>query len=196
MNIVMKRLLVTAGIALAVLVNTQTRPAVAQDDPLPKATIAIVDIQHIMRESAAAAHIRSQIDAVRSRFQSELDKQETALRDGEEELKRQRSILAPEVFEERRKAFEEQVLSVQRNVQEKNQQLEMALGKSTGEIRNALIPILRALLEERNATLLLDKSQILVSQKGLELTTEALLRLNEALPLVKMEMPAEGAAGG
>ena len=111
-------------------------------------------------------------------------------------MKRQRSILAPEVFEERRKAFEEQVLSVQRNVQEKNQQLEMALGKSTGEIRNALIPILRALLEERNATLLLDKSQILVSQKGLELTTEALLRLNEALPLVKMEMPAEGAAGG
>jgi hypothetical protein len=44
-------------------------------------------------------------------------------------------------------------------------------------------------MEERGATVLLDKSQVLVSDKILEVTTTALNRLNKSLPEVIVEIP-------
>lgn len=184
--------LAPAIIAAALLGATFTASsASAQDGMVPAAKIAIVDIQRIMRDSAAAAHVRSQVDVLRTKYQAELDKQEKTLRDAEEELKRQRSILAPEAFEERRKEFEEQVGDIQRSIQTKNRELETAIAKATTEIRQALLPILGALLEEKGATILMDKNQVLVSQKGLEFTTEALGRLNDELPKITVHFPKD-----
>jgi outer membrane protein len=159
-----------------------------QSNQLPNVTMAIVDIQKIMRESSASVSIRAQIDEVRTKFQSELDAKEESLRQTDEELKRQRAILAPEAFEEKRKSFEEEVLGVQRDVQGQNARIEQAIGIATGRIREKVIPILAQIMEERGATVLVDKSQVLVSDKALEVTTTALDRLNKALPDVVVEV--------
>ena len=184
--------LTRAFIAAALLGATFTASSVsAQDGTVPAAKIAFVDIQRIMRDSAASAHLRSQVDIYRSNSQAELDKQEKALRDAEEELKRQRSILAPEAFEERRKEFAEQVGEIQRSVQTKNRNLETAISKATAEIRQALLPILATLREEKGATILLDRSTIVNSEKGLEFTAEALVRLNDELPKITVDLPKD-----
>ncbi len=167
------------------------RVALAQDaiQQLPTVVMAVVDIQKIMRESAASVSIRDQIDQVRVGYQSELDAKEERLRGTDEELKRQRAILAPEAFEEKRKEFEEQVLEVQRDVQGRNAVIEQAIGNATLKIREKLIPILAKIMEQRGASILMDKSQVLVSDKTLEVTTTALNRLNKALPEVTVEIP-------
>jgi len=163
----------------------------AQDGaaPLPTVVMAVVDIQKIMRESAASVSIRDQIDQVRAGYQSELDAKEEELREKDEELKRQRAILAPEAFEEERRVFEEQVLEVQRNVQERNTVIERSINDATGKIREKLVPILAEIMEQRGASILMDKSQVLVSDKTLEVTTTALNRLNKSLPEVSVELP-------
>jgi Skp family chaperone for outer membrane proteins len=166
-----------------------SRVLAQNSDQLPNVVMAIVDIQKIMRESTASVSIRAQIDKVRSSFQTKLDADEERLRSTDEELKRQRAILAPKAFEEKRKAFEEEVLAVQRDVQAQNAMIEQAIGNATGEIRKKVIPILAQIMEERGATVLLDKSQILVSDKSLEVTTTALNRLNKTLPDVVVELP-------
>jgi Skp family chaperone for outer membrane proteins len=167
------------------------RGALAQDasQQLPTVVMAVVDIQKIMRESAASVSIRDQIDQIRAGYQSELDAKEERLRGTDEELKRQRAILAPEAFEEKRKEFEEQVLEVQRDVQGRNAVIEQAVGNATSKIREKLIPILAKIMEQRGASILMDKSQVLVSDKTLEVTTTALNRLNKALPEVTVEIP-------
>jgi len=166
-----------------------TRALAQEGSQLPNVVMALVDIQKIMRESAASVSIRAQIDEVRASFQGELDAKEERLRGTDEELKRQRAILAPEAFEEKRRAFEEEVLGVQRDVQAQNASIEQAVGGATGKIREKLIPILAQIMEERGATVLLDKSQVLVSDKILEVTTTALNRLNKSLPEVIVEIP-------
>lgn len=164
--------------------------ALAQDagQQLPSVVMAVVDIQKIMRESAASVSIRDQIDQVRAGYQAELDSKEERLRATDEELKRQRAILAPEAFEEKRKEFEEEVLGVQREVQGRNAVIERAIGDATSKIREKLIPILAEIMEQRGASILMDKSQVLVSDKSLEVTTAALNRLNKALPEVTVEI--------
>lgn len=183
--------IMTATMALGGVMVIQSKHAAAQDSvpQLPMVVMAIVDIQKIMRESAASVSIRDQIDGVRSSYQADLDAKEERLRKTDEELKRQRAILAPEAFEEKRKAFEEEVLGVQKEVQGRNAIIEQAIGDATGKIREKLIPILAEIMEERGASVLVDKSQVLVSDKGLEVTTSSLTRLNKALPEVTVEMP-------
>lgn len=191
----MKNRLIAAVVAVMValggVVVTPSKHALAQNagKQLPVVIMAIVDIQKIMRESAASVSIRDQIDQVRSGFQSDLDAKEERLRQTDEELKRQRAILAPEAFEEKRAAFEEEVLGVQREVQGRNSVIEQAIGGATAKIREKLIPILAKIMEERGATVLMDKSQVLVSDKDLEVTTTALNRLNKSLPEVTVEIP-------
>lgn len=183
--------IVAATVALGGVVFVQPKHALAQNagQQLPTVVMAIVDVQRIMRVSAASVSIRDQIDQVRSGFQADLDAKEERLRKTDEDLKRQRAILAPEAFEEKRKAFEEEVLGVQREVQGRNSVIERAIGDATAQIREKLIPILAAIMEERGASVLLDKSQVLVSDKNLEVTTAALNRLNKSLPEVTVEIP-------
>lgn len=183
--------IMTVTVALGGVMAVQSKQAFAQEaaQQLPTVVMAIVDIQKIMRESAASVSIRDQIDGVRSGYQADLDAKEERLRKTDEDLKRQRAILAPEAFEEKRKEFEEEVLGVQREVQGRNAVIEQAIGDATGKIREKLIPILAKIMEERGASVLLDKSQVLVSDKSLEVTTTSLTRLNKALPEVKVEMP-------
>ena len=103
--------LLSVVIAILGMTAVLSKSALAQDGAqLPTVVMAIVDIQKIMRESAASVSIRDQIDQVRSEYQSELDAKEERLRATDEDLQRQRAILAPEAFEEKRKAFEEEVL--------------------------------------------------------------------------------------
>jgi len=183
--------IMTVTVALGGAMAVQSKQAFAQEaaQQLPTVVMAIVDIQKIMRESAASVSIRDQIDGVRSGYQADLDAKEERLRKTDEDLKRQRAILAPEAFEEKRKEFEEEVLGVQREVQGRNAVIEQAIGDATGKIREKLIPILAEIMEERGASVLLDKSQVLVSDKSLEVTTTSLTRLNKALPEVTVEMP-------
>lgn len=183
--------IVAATVALGGVVFVQPKHALAQNagQQLPTVVMAIVDVQRIMRVSAASVSIRDQIDQVRSGFQADLDAKEERLRKTDEDLKRQRAILAPAAFEEKRKAFEEEVLGVQREVQGRNSVIERAIGDATAQIREKLIPILAAIMEERGASVLLDKSQVLVSDKNLEVTTAALNRLNKSLPEVTVEIP-------
>jgi outer membrane protein len=182
--------LLSVVIAILGMTAVLSKSALAQDGAqLPTVVMAIVDIQKIMRESAASVSIRDQIDQVRSEYQSELDAKEERLRATDEDLQRQRAILAPEAFEEKRKAFEEEVLGVQRDVQGRNAAIEQTIGDATSKIREKLIPILADIMEDRGASVLVDKGQVLVSDKSLEVTITALSRLNKVLPEVIVEIP-------
>src|SRR5690606_23378534 len=76
-------------------------------DPLPQARIAFIDVQGVLRASEAARTVRDQIEAQRSRYQEEISKQERELRAMEQELVQQRSVLAPDAFQQRRQQFEQ-----------------------------------------------------------------------------------------
>lgn len=165
-----------------------SRAQAQASNQLPTVVMAIVDIQKIMRVSAASQSIRIQIDTIRTGFQAKLDAKEERLRGEDEELKRQRAILAPDAFEERRKAFEDEVMGVQREIQAQNAIIEKAIEKATRQIRDSVLPILEQIMQERGATVFMDSSQVLFAAETLEVTATALERLNKLLPSVVVEI--------
>ncbi|GHD46766.1 hypothetical protein GCM10017083_16260 [Thalassobaculum fulvum] len=183
--------LLTALLILGVptgLLHAQTAPpsAPAEVAELP---VAVVDVQGIMRAAQAAKAIHEQIETRRSAYQEEVSAEEKRLRTVEQDLAQQRSILAPEAYQQKVRQFQSQVAEVQRQVQMRKRELDETFAKAMNEVRKSLVSVVAEIAEQRGIKLVLFKSQIVIAEKSLDVSDETLKRLNERLPTVKVDLP-------
>jgi Skp family chaperone for outer membrane proteins len=155
--------------------------------------VGVVDIQRIMRESAAAKSIQGQIEKLRASYQQEITKQENELRTAEQELNRQRTLVSPDAFNERRRQFEQKVGNLQRDVQNRKRALDQSFSTAMRNVENSLREIIEQMVAERRLNLVLIKSQTIFNAPELEMTDEVMKRLNAKLPSVKVPPPAPAA---
>ncbi len=183
------KITIIAAIASAVSIISNITTVVAAE-ALPPAVIAVIDSRMVRFNSAAGKDIQSQLDTIRTKFQTEIAEQEKTLKEEETTLKSQRSILPKESYDAKVKDFQNKVLTVQREVQIKNKQLEAALGNAQNELQRALKPILQKILKEHKATMIMDVSLVIEKTAGLDVTTKVIEALDAVLPSIKVELPA------
>ncbi len=164
----------------------QPRNALAE---LPASVVAVVDVQFILQEAAASRSIQKQLEAQRETYQNEISKQEDRLRAVEQELNRQRSVLSPDDFAQKRREFEQQVADVQRTVQARKRVLDQAFNESMTKVRDTVLQIVTEVAGEQKATLVLAKQQVVLAEKSLDLTSAVLERVNRKLPTVPVTVP-------
>jgi outer membrane protein len=160
---------------------------------LPTTVAAVIDYQRILRDAAAARSIREQIEARRKVYQEEISKEEQRLHEADKEFARQRSVLSPEAFAEKRREFEQDVAEVQRMVQERRRELDRMSAAALNEVKEALIEIVTSIAEERGFNLVLPSSEVLFFSRALDLTEEVLAKLDARLPEVRLSALAEPA---
>jgi Skp family chaperone for outer membrane proteins len=168
-------------------------PGAAMAADQPPAVVAVVDVQDILRQSTAMTSIQNQVEKKRSEFQGEVSAQEKRLRDQEQELKRQQSVLAADAFETKRRDFEAQVTAVQRQVQERRRVLDQAYGKGLRAVQQELANIIAGVAKKRGLTLVLPAGQTLFADPALAITGEVLAQLNKNLPSVTLDFSAPAA---
>lgn len=173
------------ALALAAL----PRPIAAQ--PLPATVAAVVDHQRIMRDSKAAKSIQQQLEVRRKLYLDQLAKEEQRLAELGKELSRQRTVLAAEVFAQKRKEYEEAVQALQRASNERRRQLDEALGAANAQVRQALKEIVDELAETRGFNLVLPASAVLLFSPKIDITDEVMARLDRKLPSVKLPETAD-----
>jgi Skp family chaperone for outer membrane proteins len=170
---------------LLALVALPPVAARAQDKP-PAAVVVVVDYARILRDSKAARSIRDQIESRRKTYQDQIAKEEKRLFDADKELAKQRNVLSPEAFAEKRKAFEQDVMKVQRMAQDRRRQLDQVAGVALGNVRNALVEVVGVLADERGFNIVLPSSAVLLFSPKIDLTDEVLAQLDKKLPSVKV----------
>ena len=159
-------------------------------EPMPGPVVAVVDIDRIRENSTAAKSVRDQLEKHRSTFQDEISKQENELRNAEQDLNKQRSVLSLDAFNQRRQQFEQRVADVQRQVQSRRRQLETAMANSMTEVNKAVVDAVQEVATSHGANLVLPKSQIILVDKAMELTEDVLTMVNKKLPNVRVTLPA------
>lgn len=162
-------------------------PAAAQK--LPAAVIAVLDSQKVWRESKAAGSARQQLDQFRGQFQQEIQREEERLRNEEQELGRQRAILAPDAFENRRRDFEKKVQDLQRRVQERQRGLEQSFNNARNEINKTVVAVINDLQKDKGFTVVIDRAQVSFSADNLDITPDVLRALDQRLPQVRVQAP-------
>lgn len=158
----------------------------ASAQKIPSPSIAVMDVQGVMRDSLAAKNIRPQAQKLRAQFQKNVRQQQDKLRKEEKTLAEQRVVLSPESFAKKRRDFETRARQAQRDVQARKQTLDNAFGAAMEEVRRSLIIVAQELAKENKVNIVLPKSVVFLSVKSLDLSTQALKRLNKILPSVKV----------
>lgn len=145
-------------------------------------TIAVVNIQKIMRESKAAAAIRTQVQSKQKSFQEELDQKEKSLQTEDQELAKQRSVLSQDAFEAKYKEFRQKAANAQQEVRGKRAKLDKGFSAALNEVQTKVTGIVEAVCKEKNLTLAIAASQVLYNAPQHDITDEVLKRLDQQLP--------------
>lgn len=157
--------------------------------PLPAPIIAVVDVDKIRESATAAKSVRDQLTKQQSAYQDDIAKQENDLRNAEQELNKQRTVLSPEAFAQRRQQFEQRVAEFQRSVQARRKQLDDAYKNSMVQVNKVVVDVIQDVAAQRGATLMLPRSQIILSAPAMEVTDEVLDLVNRKLPTVRVTLP-------
>lgn len=176
--------MIFAVLILALLIGSSLGPAVAQSDKMSSPTIAVIDMQRIMRESQAVRSIQQQVEKQRSDYQEKLSTKEQELRQADEELARQRTILSSEAFKEKRQQLEQRVSELQREIRTRKRELDQTYGKAIRKVQKELAQIVSDIMQKRGIDLVLTKTSVFLVHKDMEITETALSRLNENLSSV------------
>jgi Skp family chaperone for outer membrane proteins len=181
-------------------------PASAAGSALVPPTIAVVDMQRVVVESAAGRSIQSQLEGERRKIRDQISKLEEELKNGENELRRQRSVMSPDAVNEQAQALQRKQADAQRIVQERQEAFSKGSNDATNVVLDNMRDIVQTLSAERHVGMVVRKEVVLsMSDKNMDITDDVIQRLNTKLPSVTVtipppgamaaEQPADGAAG-
>lgn len=180
----MKALFLTVA---AVFILAAVSPAYAQGKDVP--IVAVIDMHRIMSESSAAKDAQRQINQYRDAYKAQIVKEEDALRQEDEQLRRQRPILSQEAFNQKRQDFKRKVTDVQRRVQDRRKALEESLVDVRRKIGAAVSKIVNNLANTRRFYIVIDRSQVMFVDNNVEITSEVLAALDAQLATIKVPKP-------
>ncbi len=154
----------------------------------PPAVIIVVDMQRVQDQSAAAKSVQTQIRGFETKLQEQAKAAEEKLKTDELALKQQKTLLSPELFDEKRRAFEAQVGGEQQKLQDRQRDMQAAVRKAQGTLLQTLEPILKQLLTEKGGNIMVDRRTILTASDNLDVTSTVIERLDKKLPALKVEI--------
>ena len=184
MELQLRRLLMGAVfiVSLAVVLN----PLSAQEQTDGNIGVLVVDMQRIQRDAAAATSVREQSAAMRADLEETIGERARAISVEEAELAELRERMTTAEFRERVREFEKKVFANRDFAQQESAKLQAVLAQASNRLRREIAPILAQLLQEREAKIMLDKSQVILSADTLDVTDEVLRRLNETVPSMRL----------
>ena len=163
--------------------------AVAQQAVQPK--IAVINVQKVFRDAAATSAIRSQIDKQVATYKKEITRQENELRAKQQELSRQKTLLDPESYQERRGEVDRRLGRLERYSQNRKRVVERGFSTARTTVLKTLREIVNEFAKEKGFTIVFRKAQFLFVSPQFEVTQEIIKRLDAKLPTVKVELPSE-----
>jgi len=183
----MKKIVMTVVAAAAAMTAFG---AVAQER-LPAPVVAVVDTDAILRDSLASKGIRLERDKFAQTYQTQVQDEEKRLRTEDQELVNQRSVLSPEIFQQRATDFQKKLADFQTRVRDKQERLDYSFQQSMQEIGQTLVSAASEVAKERGINVVLTRYQILFfTDTGMDITAPVLTKLNAKLPNVKFQDPA------
>lgn len=157
----------------------QTQEAVAP--PLAPAPLLTLDQDRFFLESDFGRAVMEREGKATAALEQENKRIEADLVAEEQALTEQRKALSPEEFTARAEAFDQKVERIRAEQDSKARALTDARETDRQEFLKSAGPVLGELLGEWKAAAILDKNLVIVSLSAIDITDEAIAKLNESL---------------
>ena len=161
-------------------------PAPAASGAAPIARVLMVDLRRVMALSKVGQDIQKQVADLKKKAQTDLSNEGDALQRERANLEQQSAILAPEVKARKARNFDAKVNSFQKKLQQRSNLIQGGVLKAQQQVEQSLGPILQGVMQERHATVLLDRTSVLLAPNNIDVTSDVIRRLDMKMPSVKV----------
>jgi outer membrane protein len=177
------------GGLILVLATLAAAGAQAQPQPARLPAALIVDMAQILQEAKAGKEVQSTINQQYAAYSKEVAQQEDELQKGGAELERQRTVLAPDLYNTRARELQQRYDTLGKSVQAKRQALQQSLNEAMDKVKGGALEVIADIVKERRADLVLQKQAVVFEAEGMDVTAEAITRLDKKLPAVPVNLP-------
>ena len=167
-------------------------PAAQAGPPAPR--IIVIDRNVILRESSAGKAMMTQTQALSQTADAEFKTQAENLQKEAAAIQQQLAILAADARAAKQKEFTTKQEAFQKRVTDRQAAIQNGFARAGQQLDTALGPILQAIMRERSANMILDRTAVILSSIDVDVTATAIERLDKALPTVRVTLAAAPAA--
>jgi Skp family chaperone for outer membrane proteins len=189
-----KKTLVTRSLAVAamLLAATATVPAAYAAAPAagaaPAARILIIDLRRAVAVSKVGQSIQQQVDGLKKQAQVQLNSEAEGLKRDKAQLEAETAIMNASVKAQKENAWKARAMGFEKKVQERGGLIQGGMLKANQQVEEALGPILQGVMQERQATILLDRASVLLAPNAIDVTAVVVQRLDLKMPSVKVDL--------
>ena len=169
--------------AAALAAGLMLTPALAAEG----VSILIVDQQRVLAESLAGQDMNVQAKALMSQIQQEVTEEQNAVMALERDLSQNAKLMSPAQRNDKIKQLEARKQAYPAFEQKKTQIYQASMNRAANQVAVALKPILQQIIDQRKAQIMLDRQVVMYSVPGLDVTSDAITRLNNVVRAVKVE---------
>jgi outer membrane protein len=167
------------------------QPQQQQQQGLPQPKILTVDQNMLLLGSKVGQDVARQVQAYTNQAKADLQGQAHALEVQGQALQQQVAILAPDVKAQKIKEFENKQAGLQAAAQKKQAMIQGGFMQARQAISAQLNPILKQLLDQRGANMILDRNAVLMATDGrFDITQAAIAILNQKMSSYKVKLVA------
>ena len=141
--------------------------------------VVYLDVQFIIDNSKLGVFYKDKLLKIKNQNKSKLTAQQQKIKNEENEINKQKNILKKEEIDNKIKNLNQLLNKYQNDLRENNKALSVEQKKYTNMIFQNLNPIVTKYVRDNNILIVLDKKNILVGSKTLDITENILIKLNK-----------------
>lgn len=168
-----------AGLFGAPATFAQVAPPQVQG--VPSTTVLTVDSDVMYAQSLFGLRVTQEIAAEEAVLLAENRRIQAELTAEERELTNQREGMDPKAFRAIADAFDARVVQIRNEQEQKALNIELRRQREQEAFIRAASPILTALMQEAGANVIFERRDVLLSNPAIDVTAQAIKRLNEML---------------
>ncbi len=155
--------------------------------------VCIYAPQRVLVQSTAGQSLQTGLQRLAEEVRGELQPYAANIQSEAQQLQQGGQAADPDGS--RRRAWQQRLEEAQQLEQTREAELRYTEAMQTQQIGNAAGPIIAAVYQERNCSILLDRSSVFLGNPAMDITDVILQRLNQALPTLpafnRMPVPAQ-----
>ncbi|MFA9230679.1 MAG: OmpH family outer membrane protein [Microgenomates group bacterium] len=176
----LKSALVLAAMALMLWLPTNP-PAQAQLAAKPGNSVVVIEQGRLFSETAVGNAISKRFEQDLAALAAENQKIQDALADEEGQLTEKRLTMEPTAFRDLADAFDKKVEDLRAAQEAKSRNLTTQIEQERKRFFEKIAPLLGDLMVELGAVVILDKSTIVISLGSVDITDQAIARIDSVL---------------
>lgn len=132
--------------------------------------IGIIDLDNTLATTPAGKRANDAFERTRKAKQSELDKQQDQLKRAEADLDRQKQVMKPDVYEQKRQELEKQFVDLQQTYVKLERDLAGERQKLIQDLLKQASPKIEKIAHDEGVSIIIDREAVIWADQAVDLT--------------------------